>query len=127
MPSKLALAGLMLLLAGCAAGDAAPNAGASLSRLPKFKAFGTEPFWSVDTGKSMMRYADPELQDEVDIPASVRIEGQTYIWEGVRNGERFTLAIRRAHCSDGMSDIVHGYEASLFIGDRIEHGCARLN
>lgn len=133
------------LIAACTSGEAPQT-----SREPKaeptftatlpaakpalFKAIGTEPFWSIQTGPNAITYSTPEIPDGVGVTVrsgftSDGLEAvtgdQIYFWEGKLEERGLRLEIKRGQCSDGMSDTVYAYTARLTIGDRTEQGCAK--
>lgn len=94
--------------------------------------FGTEPFWSIGLFQSGPEYNSPDtgavpltLLDEASSPQGylVRLEEGPAI-------ER-TLIVRRARCSDGMSDREFGFSAFVFLtspeGNATLSGCCTLD
>ncbi len=96
-----------------------------------FTALGTEPFWSITTGDGVLVYSTPELLEGVRLIAGSGYSGnrstgeENYSFSAKLNGQTLILRIKRGECSDGMSDTVYAYTATLKIGDRNEQGCAK--
>lgn len=66
----------------------------------RYRALGTEPFWSVTLTNGRMRYDDPAGK-VIDVPAPTArpsFNGERYV------SDRLTLDITHTPCSDGMSD-----------------------
>lgn len=127
---------LMLGLAGCGQQpDVAPTqaaaapvaTGSHQAFMPQkpFQALGTEPFWSVEVTAGQMRYSDPENIAGTAFAATEQPEGAAMRYSGTLGGKPVSLLIQPGTCSDGMSDTVYSWQATLTIGDRTERGCAR--
>jgi uncharacterized membrane protein len=86
-------------------------------------ALGTEPFWSVEVMPASLVYSTPENQPGTIIAAQLTGDG---IWSGRYNGQQFVLRIAVGKCSDGMSDTVYAWSATLTVAGRTERGCAKL-
>lgn len=100
------------------------------TRGEEFIARGTEPFWSVTINRSGIVYSTPEVNNRrypyaapiaamgrpTDFVRVYRLNGQT---SGI-------LVIKKVDaCSDGMSDNVYPYDATLILGNRVMQGCAQ--
>ena len=96
----------------------------------EFIAFGNEPFWNVTINSAGIVYSTPDINNRrypytapiaamgrpADVVRVYRLNGQP---SGV-------LVIKKVNsCSDGMSDNVYSYDATLILGDRVMEGCAR--
>lgn len=106
----------LLTLAGCVTPLALPQ---------RLQALGTEPFWSVEVTGEGMTYTTPDLPAGARIAATTSPESGGQRYSGTLGGEAFGLLVTPGTCSDGMSDIVYPYTATLTIGPRTERGCAR--
>jgi len=99
----------------------------------EFTALGTEPFWSIKTTEGTIVYSTPELPYGVRLIAGSgysrnELKGQeSASFSAKLNGEVLVLRIEKGTCSDGMSDTVYPFTATLRIGTRTEKGCARRN
>lgn len=97
---------------------------------PEFIARGNEPFWNVTVNRSGIVYSTPEIRNRrypytapltamgrpTDLVRVYRLNGQP---SGV-------LVIKKVNsCSDGMSDTVYPYDATLILGNRVMEGCAQ--
>ena len=99
------------------------------ARVETFTANGTEPFWSVTVNRNGIVYSSPETSKRTyPYVAPIKAEGRpidvvrVYRLNGQPNG---TLIIKKVDsCSDGMSDNVYPYEATLILGNRVMEGCA---
>lgn len=89
--AKLTLLTLPLLLAGCA--TVAPPTG------ERYRAVGTEPFWSVNIDGGRIAYSTPD-GNFTDTLLSARETGDGRIYRS----RRITLQTSLEECSDGMSD-----------------------
>lgn len=121
-------AGILVLLALAACKPAQPPAApvASADALPqRMQALGTEPFWSVEIAPEGLRYSDPENIDGTAFAAkSVAAEGGRR-WSGELASQPLTLLVVPGTCSDGMSDTVYPYRATLVRAGQTLNGCAR--
>ena len=109
-----------LVLAGCATTTTVLTA--------RMMALGTEPFWSVEIGPeplSPLRYSTPENQPGTAIPASRSLAPPATVWTGTYAGAPFVLRVAPGTCSDGMSDTVYAWQATLTVSGRTERGCAK--
>lgn len=99
------------------------------ARVETFTARGTEPFWSVTVNRNGIVYSSPEVSKRTYPYVTPRTaEGRpvdlvrVYRLNGQPNG---TLIIKKADsCSDGMSDKIYPYEATLILGNQVLEGCA---
>jgi uncharacterized membrane protein len=84
---------------------------------------GTEPFWGGEVSGATLTYSTPENQPG-DRIAVQRFAGRGGVsWSGAWRGKPFTLALTRGKCSDGMSDRIYPYVATLTVGDEQREGC----
>ncbi|WP_456057562.1 COG3650 family protein [Aerosakkonema funiforme] len=96
----------------------------------EFIARGTEPFWNVTVNRRGIVYSTPEVRNRrypytaplaamgrpADLVRVYRLNGQP---SGV-------LVIKKVNaCSDGMSDNVYPYDATLILGNQVMEGCAQ--
>ncbi len=72
-----------------------------------------------------MRYTTPESVGGTTFAYRLSITQAGYRYYGTLEGKPFSLLITPGECSDGMSDMVYPYTATLKIGDRTEQGCAK--
>ncbi len=97
-----------------------------LSPIPsKFRALGTEPFWSAAVDGNSLIYSTPESPDGVTIAVARKLAGMGVIYTGTIDGIPLELEVRRETCSDGMSDTVYSFEVVRRIGPDTQRGCAR--
>ncbi|MFM5948019.1 MAG: COG3650 family protein [Novosphingobium sp.] len=107
----------------------APAASATPAPPPEkhFRAVGTEPFWNVDVlPKARLKYSNPDMVNGVIVSAVERRKGGVVRYTARLNGRPFVLTLEPGKCSDGMSDMVYNWKASLLHAGRTDHGCARL-
>ena len=139
----LAPISMALVLSGCgASGGAGPDARETtaydgIASGEAISLVGTEPFWSAGIEDGTMRYMTLENQDGDDqegvvfpverfagnngLSFSGRIPDRT----GDRNaGAAVDVAVTPGDCSDGMSDRIFPYVATLSVGDETLRGCA---
>jgi len=99
---------------------------ASAADIPaRFRAIGTEPFWSVQIGDGTLTYSTPELADGITVPATRRSTGAAVIYSATIDGKPLELEVTAQRCSDGMSDAVYPLAVIRRIGPDIQRGCAR--
>lgn len=99
---------------------------ATASPLPaRMQALGTEPFWSIEIAPEGLRYSDPEnIAGTAFAATAVSAEGGRR-WSGTLAGEPLVLLVVPGTCSDGMSDTVYPFTATLVRAGRTLNGCAR--
>jgi uncharacterized membrane protein len=105
---------------------------ATPAKVEEFTASGTEPFWGVTIKRSGIVYTTPDAGSrKYAYTAPMRASGRpadsvrVYRLNGSQSG---LLVIKKARaCSDGMSDNVYSYDATLILGNRVMEGCARKN
>ncbi|WP_414526491.1 COG3650 family protein [Nodularia chucula] len=96
----------------------------------EFRAFGTEPFWSVDVSSSGIVYSSLGRDQKEDFPYVEPLGADGRFLETVRvyrlgEANNTMLIIRKANnCSDGMSDNLYPYSALFIQGDMVLEGCA---
>ena len=89
-----------------------------------FKASGTEPFWWADisaNSTTFTRPGDDGIIEKVYQTAQEEKDDMTVIKDA--KGE-FFITLKKEPCSDGMSDIVYTYSASVAVGAENLKGCA---
>lgn len=91
----------------------------------RFRAIGTEPFWSVQVQDSKLTYSTPDMPDGLTVPATLRRSGQIVTYSATIDGKPLELEVSRQTCSDGMSDTVYPLAVIRRIGPDIQRGCAR--
>jgi uncharacterized membrane protein len=101
---------------------------ATPAKVEEFTAVGTEPFWSLTISRSGLVYSTPDTKSRkypyvaptaasnrpLDLLRVYKLKGQT---SGL-------LVIKKGNCSDGMSDKVYPYDATLILGNQVREGCA---
>jgi uncharacterized membrane protein len=100
------------------------------ARGENFTVIGTEPFWNVTINRNGIVYSSPEVRKRTyPYVAPIAAQGRpvdlvrVYRLNGQPNG---TLIIRKADsCSDGMSDNIYPYQATLILGNQVMEGCAQ--
>lgn len=91
-----------------------------------FRAIGTEPFWAVTNGSAGLRYMTPDNSEGVAVTVTDEIaQAQLRGVSGTLDDESFAIEITLATCSDGMSDRVYPFTATLKFGGEVRNGCAR--
>jgi uncharacterized membrane protein len=119
-------------IAGCAdspgdiSRDAEPFAGIAADET--ITALGTEPFWKLEIspegGRYQAVYATPENIDGSAFTAT-RFAGNNGLgYSGELDGRAVNLALTPGECSDGMSDRVYPFTATLAVGEETLFGCA---
>ncbi len=109
--------------------------GQDSSRLPPTLACsGSEPFWSLDLGPQRARYSDlltdGALLERVWDRLALNMRPRQYGLALNGDGAQIRAVITRGLCSDGMSDRVYGFSASVIrdgaVGQGIVTGCCAL-
>ena len=86
------------------------------------RAFGNEPFWSLNfTPSSLIFQLLGEEKQSLEVTAS-RLEPNRRRYDFAQG----QLELNIGSCSDGMSDSVYGWSASLQLDDKRYQGCATL-
>lgn len=108
-----------------APGDADDNVPfALIAETETVRFVGTEPFWGGQVQGTALTYSTPEIPDGTDI-AVTRFAGRGGVsWSGTYNGARFALAVAPGDCSDGMSDRLFPFLATLEVDGEQRNGCA---
>ena len=105
---------------------ATPKDQAPVGDIPvRFRAIGTEPFWSVQVQDGTLTYSTPEMPDGLTVPATMRRSGEAMIHSATIDGKPLELEVTRQTCSDGMSDTVYPLAVIRRIGPDVQRGCAR--
>lgn len=87
------------------------------------RAFGTEPFWSLEFTPTHLSF-QPMGGAKLDLPITTsRIEPNRRRYDFPQG----QLELNLRSCSDGMSDSLYGWSSSLTIDDKRYHGCATLS
>jgi uncharacterized membrane protein len=89
-----------------------------------YRLVGTEPFWGGTVEGSKILYMTPENQSGEPVAASASYAPERETWRGALAGKPFVLTLSRAPCSDGMSDKVHAFTATLEVRGETRSGCA---
>lgn len=129
---------MTLSLSGCGAtGGAGPDARETtaydgIASGEAISLSGTEPFWSAEIENGTMRYITLKDQQGVTFPVE-RFAGNGGLSFSGRmpdrggessDGAAVDVAITPGNCSDGMSDRIFPYVATLVVGDETLQGCA---
>lgn len=91
----------------------------------RFRAIGTEPFWSVQVRDGTLTYSTPDMPDGLTVPATKRRSDDAMIYSATIDGKPLELEVKRQTCSDGMSDTVYPLAVIRRIGPDVQRGCAR--
>ncbi len=83
------------------------------------KVVGTEPFWAVQIGDTIV-LSRPDHDDLTAPNTGPVVSGEIAMW----NSRDFTIRLRPADCSDGMSDNRYPYEATVTVEGEVLTGCA---
>lgn len=91
----------------------------------RFRAIGTEPFWSVQMEDGLMTYATPEMPEGETVPVTMEQVGVMQVYSATIDGMPMELEVTRKVCSDGMSDTVYPMSVTRRFGADVHQGCAR--
>lgn len=85
---------------------------------------GTEPFWGGRIEGNTLSWSTPELPDGVSVPVT-RFPGRGGVsFSGQLDGAPLDILVTPAECSDGMSDRIYPYVATVQTGSETREGCA---
>lgn len=102
--------------------DTAPYAGIGPDETVRFT--GTEPFWGGTVSGAALTYETPD-NPEGEPVAVERFAGRGGLsWSGRLRDQRFVLAVTPGECSDGMSDRIFPFVATLEVEGGQRSGCA---
>lgn len=88
------------------------------------RALGTEPFWGVTIRPDALVYGGVDRPETQMANPGPRREGDAVVIAADARGEAFTVTLRDATCSDGMSDRIYPLKAEVrYRGETLE-GCA---
>ena len=91
----------------------------------KFKALGTEPFWNVEIrGGGRLVHSTPENVGGTQALYSLTVGKGPLQYDWKLGKQSYRLVLERGTCSDGMSDRVYDWKATLTIDGKAERGCA---
>lgn len=89
------------------------------------RALGTEPFWALDIDSTGLRFITPDDTSGIRFPPLVPgAAGDTVVWVAGTEPASIDVRIWREQCSDGMSDRVYPYAATVRISGTAHRGCA---
>lgn len=88
-----------------------------------FAARGTEPFWSISDAREGLRLERPGEPALLASRSTSREEFGEWYAEGDTPEGKLTLRLTPAWCSDGMSDALYAWKATVRLGDKAFHGC----
>ena len=81
---------------------------------------GTEPFWSVKIRKDALTLERPQPPAHSVPNAGPLMEDDAAVWRG----DQLKVALRKAPCSDGMSDKAYPMSAEVIAAGETLKGCA---
>lgn len=101
---------------------------ATPTKVEEFTAVGTEPFWSVTINRNGIVYSTPDAKNikySYTAPKAASSRPldlvRVYKLTGKTNG---FVVIKKGSCSDGMSERVYPYDATVILGNQVLEGCA---
>lgn len=95
--------------------------------ITEWVALGNEPFWNVSIMPDSIVWRTPEHLEGIHFPPAARERsGNVIRWQTARTGTPASLdvSIESVTCSDGMSDRVYPYKATLELDAQTFTGCA---
>lgn len=129
----IAVLPISLIVAACQSGDASetvpgdsddtrPYAGIADDAVVMLT--GTEPFWGATVNEGSLTWSTPENIDGVTVPVE-RFAGRGGVsFSGEIGGAALDIAVTPGECSDGMSDRIYPFTATVQIGREQRNGCA---
>ena len=112
-------------LAGCTESDAeivtafdgiAPREVVTLS--------GTEPFWNATIQGAELTYTTPDNMDGTTTQVTRFAGNGGLSFAGTLDGQELSALVTPGECSDGMSEAVYPFTATVQLGDALLTGCA---
>lgn len=132
MTVRLQMFSLLTPMAALTAAACTPNGDAIDAEGETFSAIapdevvtltGTEPFWGIEIANGQASYADPQHPEPRSF-AVARFAGNNGIgFSGDWDGVAVTMTLTPGECSDGMSDRVFPYVATIALGEETLRGC----
>lgn len=92
--------------------------------VPEWRAFGTEPFWSVRVIGNHLVFSTPENPDGVNLTAKHSMPGGVDHFDSMDGSNSFDLDIHPEQCNDGMSDKQYELTSRFRYGAINYVGCA---
>lgn len=89
-----------------------------------YRAFGTEPFWSVRVDGDTLVFSTPEDQAGKTMQGRRVPSLRGMSFQGKDGDTDFNLDIQDAQCNDGMSDNEYTLESTFIYGGTTYKGCA---
>ncbi len=105
-----------------------PGPDSSEPNLKKLIVFGVEPSWAlrVQEGKFQFYLSDPNTPDQAwPTPTSIKAENRPHTW-AYPLGPETVLILRKASCSDTMSDNRYPYQALVLVNGTLLDGCGEI-
>lgn len=129
MRTELATLVAAFLLTACQAGEGAPGTGPTtvfdeITADEVIYLTGTEPFWGGEIEGTVARYSTPENPEGKAFDVERFAGNNGLAFTGRIDGSNFDLMVTPGDCSDGMSDRIYPFTATLKIGDEQRNGCA---
>lgn len=84
---------------------------------------GTEPFWAVQIRPSGISFSGPDRPSLTGANQGPAASDGGAVWRLTAGGTPLTIRLRRETCSDGMSDRVYPFAATVTVGDEVLKGC----
>lgn len=113
-----------LLLAGCATAPSSETRGEAGGFPDRIAGLGTEPFWNIAVAGAALRYTSADTPAPRSAPVTRHLANGVLELNGTFSGLPLRALIRRAPCSDGMSDRRYPFALALTIEGRQLAGCA---
>lgn len=124
-----------LLVSNRSAANNAPSTSRSNSDVAQntsgeeFIARGTEPFWNMTVSKRGIVYTSPEVKKLTfayvnPLKAAGRPEDLVRVYPLKGKNNNMLIIKKDNKCSDGMSDKIYPYSATLILGNTVFEGCA---
>lgn len=84
---------------------------------------GTEPFWGIEINGDALVFSSPEDIDGTEVTAT-RFKGNNGLgFSATLDGQALEIAVTPGQCSDGMSDRLYPFTATVNLGDATLFGC----
>ncbi len=108
-----------------AIGDDAAETFSAIGENETVRFLGNEPFWGGEVSGTALKYTTPENPEGIVIETARRAGLGGISWSGQLGNDTLMLAVSELGCSDGMSDRIYPFTATLQLGSQdVRQGCA---
>lgn len=84
---------------------------------------GAEPFWAITINDNTLTYSAPDIPDGINTQVDRFAGNGGLSFSGRLDDQAITAMVTPADCSDGMSDRIYPFTATVQWGDSALEGC----